>query len=177
MHLTWRFTNHNFHALFLVTVERSQSYNKSSPSQASHSATTPSGSVTSPNTSLATKNILKRLTKSARLPRCCNSESLHPSNHRGCSCAKKDLQRRKLYNANPYTPSGLHFTSKLSPGKSYAAAVANWHPSSEYCRASTRQMHWRRYGYINHHSPAADTGLLSLCEQFMKWLCKNKGQS
>jgi len=30
-----------------------------------------------------------------------------------------------------------------------------WHLSSElYCQESSWQMHWRRYGYINHHSPA-----------------------
>jgi hypothetical protein len=50
-------------------------------------------------------------------------------------------------------------------------------------------MHWRWYGYINHHNPADhdgstdsrqwrwQTGFLSLCEQCMDRLCGHKGHN
>jgi len=109
---------------------------------------------------IATRNALKMINVPAYRSAATTSHSLY----RGCSCTKTELKTIKLRNADPHTPSGHHFTSEIiSPGKSCAVALANrvlensssWHPSSEeYCQASGRKMHWRRYGYINHHSPA-----------------------
>jgi len=65
----------------------------------------------------------------------------------------------------------LHSRSKPRAGNS-----SSWHPSSgEHSRASSRQMHWRRYGYINLSQQRI--GLISLWEQFMDWLCGNKGHN
>jgi len=88
-----------------------------------------------------------------------------PRNYRGCSCDKKELQRRKLHNSGPQAPSSGHYTYKtISSGKSYAATAANLvletppadthHQKNTAEQAADRCTDWRRYGYINHHSPA-----------------------
>jgi hypothetical protein len=87
------------------------------------------------------------------LPKCCNCE---PTNHRWCIIYdKKELQQRgtlwsPLHFQNCFSREILHRScSKLSAGYS-----STWYPSSEkHSQASARQIHWRWYGYINHHSP------------------------
>jgi len=56
---------------------------------------------------------------SASLPKRSKGESQNPSKYQGCSCTKKELQRRKLLN----TYSGRHLTLKTVPPG--AAALAN----------------------------------------------------
>jgi hypothetical protein len=58
------------------------------------------------------------------LPKCCNCKAQHSSNYRGCSCAKKELQRRKQQSGSQ-VPPGRNIASKLvTPGKTYAATAA-----------------------------------------------------
>jgi len=61
----------------------------------------------------------------ANVPKYWNSRSISATTE-GVVGAKKELQRTQLHNTCLQASSGRHFTSKtVSPGKSYARAVAN----------------------------------------------------
>jgi hypothetical protein len=63
------------------------------------------------------------------IPSCCNcklkdGESPHPTNYRGCSYAKEELQRRKNQRISNQGSSGTSFFSKYTtPERSFASAL------------------------------------------------------
>jgi hypothetical protein len=49
----------------------------------------------------------------------------HPSSYRECSCAKKELQRRKFHYTSTQALSGFSFAGFITPSRPYTAAEAN----------------------------------------------------
>jgi hypothetical protein len=64
------------------------------------------------------------------IPNCCNcklkeGERPHPSNYRGCSHAKEEIQRKSQQSSNREPTRRKLSTGYVTPGKSFAAALRN----------------------------------------------------
>jgi hypothetical protein len=104
---------------------------------------------------------------SALLPKCCNwvaaSQEL-PRVYLGQEGAPKEEIISYQSFGTPWSPVHFqnYFSGKImrqSYSNPHAGNSSSWHTSTqEYCRAHTRQLHWRRYGYFNYHSPTDNDG-------------------